>query len=47
MARDKKAEDGKIHFILIKGIGEVTEYDMTAAVAAEYLKRNHPFGYGK
>ena len=38
MARDKKAEDGKIHFILIKGIGEVTEYDMTAAEAAEYLK---------
>lgn len=47
MAMDKKAEDGKIHFILIKGIGEVTEYDMTAAEAAEYLKGNHPFGYGK
>lgn len=44
MARDKKAEDGKIHFILIKGIGEVTEYDMTAAEAAEYLKRNQSFG---
>ena len=44
MARDKKAEDGKIHFILIKGIGEVTEYDMTAAEAAEYLKGNQSFG---
>lgn len=38
MTRDKKAEAGKIHFILIKGIGEVTECDMTAVKAAEYIR---------
>ena len=37
-AKDKKAENGKIHFILIRNIGETIEYDMTAAEAVALLK---------
>ena len=38
MNKDKKAENGKIHFILIRNIGETIEYDMTAAEAVALLK---------
>lgn len=37
MARDKKSENGNIHFILIRDIGSVIEYDMTAETAASTL----------
>ena len=37
MARDKKAAGGKIHFILIRSIGETMEYDMTAEEAVAFL----------
>ena len=37
MARDKKADGGKIHFILIRSIGETMEYDMTAEEAVAFL----------
>ena len=33
----KKAEGGKIHFILIRSIGETMEYDMTAEEAVAFL----------
>lgn len=37
MSRDKKAEDGNIRFILIRGVGEVVEMSMSASEAARYL----------
>ena len=29
MLKDKKAETGKIHFVLMREIGDVTVYDLT------------------
>ena len=37
MKKDKKAENGTIHFVLIENIGNVTTYDMTAEEASAML----------
>lgn len=39
MTKDKKAEGGIIHFILIRAIGETVIHDMTAKEAIELLKK--------
>ncbi|MGM9736123.1 MAG: 3-dehydroquinate synthase family protein [Candidatus Cryptobacteroides sp.] len=38
MAKDKKAEGGIIHFVLPRGIGDVTTFDLAAADVAGMLK---------
>lgn len=38
MSKDKKAEDGKVHFILPKAIGDVVSVDLTVARVVELLK---------
>ena len=39
MSKDKKAEDGKVHFILPLAIGEVVDYEMTLSQACALLKK--------
>jgi 3-dehydroquinate synthetase len=39
MAKDKKAEGGKIHFVLIKCIGSVLIYDLPVEEAVKILDR--------
>lgn len=39
MTKDKKAEGGVIHFILIRSIGETVIHDMTAKEAIDLLKK--------
>ena len=38
MTKDKKAEDGKIHFILPRAIGDVVVHDMTVEEVVTLLK---------
>lgn len=38
MSKDKKAENGKVHFVLPLAIGRVTVYDLTVAEACALLK---------
>ena len=37
MLKDKKAEGGKVHFVLIRAIGDVYTEDMTVAQAISRL----------
>ena len=37
MLKDKKAEGGKVHFVLIRSIGDVYTEDMTVAEAIAKL----------
>lgn len=39
MKKDKKAEEGKVHFVLPLSVGRVKVYDMTADEACAFLKR--------
>lgn len=38
MAKDKKAEGGKVHFVLIREIGDVTSYALAVDVVVKLLK---------
>ena len=38
MMKDKKAEGGKVHFILIREIGEVTSYPLAVEEVVRLLK---------
>ena len=38
MAKDKKAEGGKVHFVLLNEIGDVTTYALTVDEVVKLLK---------